>query len=56
MGRMFDDRGNRMTPSHVRKQGIKYRYYISSTLLQGQPGQAGTTDRVPAGKIEEVVG
>jgi DNA invertase Pin-like site-specific DNA recombinase len=25
MGRMFDDRGNRMTPSHVRKQGIKYR-------------------------------
>ena len=25
-GRIFDDRGNRMTPSHVRKRGIKYRY------------------------------
>src|SRR5262249_50640976 len=28
-GRIFDDRGNRMTPSHVRKRGIKYRYYLS---------------------------
>src|SRR5262249_5311979 len=33
-GRIFDDRGNRMTPSHVRKRGIKYRYYLSSALLQ----------------------
>ena len=40
-GRIFDDRGNRMTPSHVRKRGIKYRYYLSSTLLQGQPERAG---------------
>jgi site-specific DNA recombinase len=55
MGRIFDDRGNRMTPSHVRKRGIKYRYYICSALLQGQPGQAGTVDRVPAGGIEQVV-
>ena len=55
MGRMFDDRGNRMTPSHVRKRGIKYRYYICSALLQGQPGQAGTISRVPAGEIEQVV-
>ena len=39
LGRIFDDRGNRMTPSHVRKRGIKYRYYISSALLQGQPNE-----------------
>ena len=25
-GRIFDDRGNRMTPSHACKRGIKYRY------------------------------
>ena len=55
MGRMFDDRGNRMTPSHVRKRGIKYRYYICSALLQGQPEQAGTISRVAAGEIEQVV-
>jgi site-specific DNA recombinase len=25
-GRIFDDRGNRMSPSPARKRGIKYRY------------------------------
>ena len=35
VGRIFDDRGNRMSPSHARKRGIKYRYYLSSALLQG---------------------
>src|SRR5206468_2221800 len=30
IGRIYDDRGNRMTPSHARKGGIKYRYYLSS--------------------------
>jgi site-specific DNA recombinase len=55
MGRMFDDRGNRMTPSHVRKRGVKYRYYICSALVQGQPTQAGALSRVPAGEIEQVV-
>jgi site-specific DNA recombinase len=47
-GRIYDDRGHKMTPSHVRKRGIKYRYYISSALLQGQAKQAGTVSRVPA--------
>jgi site-specific DNA recombinase len=28
--RIYDDRGHKVTPSHVRKRGIKYRYYISS--------------------------
>ena len=55
MGRIFDDRGHRMTPSHVRKRGIKYRYYISSALLQGQAEQAGAVSRVPAGEIEALV-
>jgi hypothetical protein len=55
MGRIFDDRGNRMGPSHARKRGIKYRYYLSSTLLQGQPERSGTISRVPAAEIEEIV-
>jgi hypothetical protein len=54
-GRLFDDRGNRMTPSHVRKRGIKYRYYLSSALLQGQPELAGAVSRVPAAEIEGLV-
>ena len=52
IGRIYDDRGNRMTPTHVRKGGIKYRYYLSSSLLHGQPGRAGSVRRVPAAEVE----
>src|SRR5215469_11736629 len=54
-GRIFDDRGNRMTPSHARKGGIKYRYYLSSALLQGMADGAGSVRRVPAADIEALV-
>src|SRR4029077_7136478 len=54
-GRIFDDRGNRMTPSHVRKHTIKYRYYLPSPLLQGQPERAGAVSRIPAAEIEGLV-
>jgi hypothetical protein len=54
-GRIYDDRGQRMTPSHARKGGIKYRYYISSALLQGRAKQAGTVSRIPASEIEALV-
>jgi DNA invertase Pin-like site-specific DNA recombinase len=55
VGRIFDDRGNRMTPSHARKCGIKYRYYISSALLEGRTELAGTVSRVPAVEIEDLI-
>jgi DNA invertase Pin-like site-specific DNA recombinase len=54
-GRIFDDRGHRMTPSHARKGTIKYRYYISCVLLQGQSEHAGAVRRVPANEIEALV-
>jgi hypothetical protein len=54
-GRIFDDRGNRMSPSHARKGGVKYRYYLSSALFQGQPERAGSIGRVPAVEIEALV-
>src|SRR5262249_14264576 len=55
IGRLYDDHGNRMTPSHVRKGGVKYRYYLSSPLLHGQPRRAGSVQRVPASEIEALV-
>jgi site-specific DNA recombinase len=55
LGRIFDDRGHRMTPSHARRRGIKYRYYISSALLHGRPKQAGTVSRIPAREVEVLV-
>jgi hypothetical protein len=54
-GRIYDDRGHRMSPSYARKKGVKYRYYISAALVQGQPEQAGTVSRLPANEIETLI-
>ncbi len=54
-GRLFDDRGNRMGPSHARKGNTKYRYYLSSALLTGMAERAGSINRVPAIEIEALV-
>jgi site-specific DNA recombinase len=55
MGRIFDDRGNRMTPSHSNKDGVRYRYYVSHTLLQRRKKDAGRVTRVPAIQLEKLV-
>jgi hypothetical protein len=55
MGRIFDDRGNRMTPSFARKAGKRYRYYVSSALIQGRAKLAGSVRRAAATEIEELV-
>ena len=55
IGRLFDDRGNRMSPSHARKRHVKYRYYLSSALFQGTAERAGSVRRVPAPEIEALV-
>jgi hypothetical protein len=55
MGRIFDDRGNSMRTSHARKSGIKYRYYVSSALVDGRQEEAGSIPRVPAVEIETLV-
>jgi site-specific DNA recombinase len=51
-GRIFDDRGNRMSPTHSNKLGVRYRYYVSHALLQKRKAQACTVARVPAAEIE----
>jgi len=54
-GRLFDDHGQRMTPTHTRKGANKYRYYISRALVEGRPEQAGSITRIPAPEIETLV-
>jgi site-specific DNA recombinase len=54
-GVLFDDKGNRLTPSHVRKRnGRRYRYYVSQALLQQRPKQVGSVARIPAQEIEDL--
>src|SRR5581483_10728070 len=47
-GYLFDSAGNRMTPSHSRKKGVRYRYYVSQALLQSRKEKAGEVLRVSA--------
>jgi site-specific DNA recombinase len=44
-----------MTPSHAAKNSVRYRYYISSVLIQGQANKAATLNRVTATEIETVI-
>jgi site-specific DNA recombinase len=55
LGRIFDDRGNRMTPSYAVKQGVRYRYYVSCVLAQGRKAEAGSLSRIPASEVEAAV-
>ena len=54
-GRLFDHRGNRMSPTHANKVGARYRYYVSQAVLQGKPPPPGLVSRVPAAEIEALV-
>ena len=55
MGRIYDERGNRMTPTYATKNGVRYRYYISASLVQGRTVPRQKLDRLPAAEIEKVV-
>jgi len=54
-GLLFDDRGNRMSPSFSTKGGVRYPFYVSSALLRGRKSQAGTVTRISATEIEKTV-
>src|SRR5829696_3517074 len=54
-GKIFDDRGNRMSPSTAKKGAVRYRYYVSAVLTQGRKRDAGSVSRVSAPEIETAV-
>ena len=54
-GKIFDDRGNRMSPSWARKGPKRWRYYVSQAALQGDKSKAGSVIRVTAAAVEGVV-
>jgi site-specific DNA recombinase len=53
-GKLFDDKGNAMSPSFSAKNGIRYRFYVS-TALRGRKHQAGSVTRVSAPEIERTI-
>jgi hypothetical protein len=52
---LFDGDGNRMTPTHAVKNGVRYRYYVSRPLITKDQTKPSAGLRIPAGEIEQVV-
>jgi hypothetical protein len=51
---IFGSDGRAMSPTHTRRRGRLYRYYVSQAVLQGT-ADACTVRRLPAGEIEGAV-
>ena len=54
-GLLYDAHGEPMTPSHAVKKGVRYRYYVSKSLLIGGAKAEGKGQRLPATHIEALV-
>jgi len=54
-GLIFDDTGERLTPSHAVKKGTRYRYYVSRSLITGTAKDKSNGRRIPAANLERLV-
>jgi site-specific DNA recombinase len=54
-GALYDEAGNRFTPSHATKKGRRYRYYVSQALTQSRSTDPIGPVRLPAEEVEELV-
>ena len=53
-GILFDEQGNRFTPTHATKAGRRYRYYTSQAVIRKVRGREPAS-RIPAHDLEEAV-
>ena len=54
-GLIFDETGERLTPSHAVKKGARYRYYVSKSLIVGATKDKPSGRRIPAANLESLV-
>lgn len=56
-GKLFDESGGRLTPSHGAKGGKRYSHYVSRRLVNGdRNSDAGAGWRLPAKRLEGHLG
>ncbi len=55
IGRLFDETGDRLTPSHSRKGGKRLRYYVSRRLITGRSKDHPDAWRLPAAPLERML-
>src|SRR5205823_2825020 len=53
-GLLFDEQGNRYTPTHAINDGKRYRYYTCQAAIQKRR-KSTCLDRIPAREIEQAV-
>jgi DNA invertase Pin-like site-specific DNA recombinase len=51
-GKLFDPAGNQMRPVHSKKNGRRYRYYVSPSLVDSSKAAGAKGWRIPAEEIE----
>ncbi len=60
MGKLFDESGAPLSPSHAVKSGRRYRYYVSRNLIAGSAKNTTNAPtngwRLPAHEIERIAG
>lgn len=54
-GKLFDETGDRLTPSHSRKNGKRLRYYISRRLVKDRSRKHPDAWRLPADQVESLL-
>ncbi len=54
-GKLFDETGDRLTPSHSRKNGKRLRYYISHRLVKDRSRKHPDAFRLPAEQLEALI-
>jgi hypothetical protein len=54
-GKLFDETGDRLTPSHANKRGVRYRYYVSNRLLTMPKRLATDGWRLSAPELEKTI-
>ncbi len=54
-GKLFDETGDRLTPSHSRKNGKRLRYYISHRLVKDRSQKHPDAWRLPAEQLEGLI-
>ncbi|MBY0558594.1 recombinase family protein [Hyphomicrobium sp.] len=54
-GLVFDGAGERLTPTHTSKRGLRYRYYVSQSSVRGRPSNDDKRWRIPATELEQII-
>jgi site-specific DNA recombinase len=54
-GLLYDEHGNRFTPAHAVKNGKRYRYYVSQSVIRNPGVRHQGLVRIPAAEVENLV-